>query len=96
MRILLVSLLAAAVCLHLADSLRCYTCFAATSHKGCLSETTCSPNDKYCMTFSNSTSGLTLINKRCAPTCKSTKSSFSSSVSMSCCKDDLCNDDSDE
>nr|XP_033789264.1 lymphocyte antigen 6E-like [Geotrypetes seraphini] len=94
MRILLVSLLAAAVCLHLADSLMCYTCFAATSDKDCLTKTTCSSSDNFCVTTTGSLLDIGFItNKRCAAVCEPNEVEFIlGDISLKCCDYDLCND----
>ncbi|XP_029448013.1 lymphocyte antigen 6E-like [Rhinatrema bivittatum] len=95
MRTVLLSLLAASLCLHAAHSLKCYTCVGQQSNSDCLTEAVCSSSDVYCLTAVvpppgfNNTSGIT---KQCAPSCSTMDTEFNGAkASVSCCQADLCN-----
>nr|XP_033789669.1 prostate stem cell antigen-like [Geotrypetes seraphini] len=99
MKTFLLSLLAAALCLHPADSLKCYTCESAIELKNskCLIETNCTSEAMYCMTTHAIAHEETAINKRCAAECTSrTVVAEELTVSDSCCQTDLCNFNGDE
>ncbi|XP_030075609.1 lymphocyte antigen 6E [Microcaecilia unicolor] len=92
MRTFLLPLLAAALCLHTAHALKCYTCVGAEKNSDCLKESTCTVLDKYCMTMVGTASGKTTIIKQCLPLCEPGKGeSHGLSGTMSCCQSDLCN-----
>ncbi|XP_029448020.1 lymphocyte antigen 6E-like [Rhinatrema bivittatum] len=92
MRTVLLSLLAAALCLHAVHSLQCYTCIAAEKNSDCLTKTECESNENYCMTVVASVSGSTGIVKQCVRDCTPAESSQGNTkASVSCCREDLCN-----
>ncbi|XP_030046088.1 bucandin-like [Microcaecilia unicolor] len=94
MRNFLFSLLIAALCLHTADFLKCYTCkhTIELNNSDCLIETTCSSEDKYCRTTLASAHEETAISKQCEPTCTPGEVEVDElKISDSCCQTDLCN-----
>ncbi|XP_029448012.1 lymphocyte antigen 6E-like isoform X2 [Rhinatrema bivittatum] len=94
MRTVLLALLAAALCLHAAHSLKCYTCVTVEKNSECTTQTECPPiSNKQCMTFVASASGKTSITKQCAPTCSPGKGDIGGvKGEISCCSTDLCNE----
>ncbi|XP_029448015.1 lymphocyte antigen 6E-like isoform X2 [Rhinatrema bivittatum] len=92
MKSVLFPLLAAALCLHAAHSLICYTCLKAEKNSDCLSKTECTSDENYCETTVGSAFGKNVIIKQCAPVCASGEGEFQGmKVSISCCQADLCN-----
>ncbi|XP_030075622.1 secreted Ly-6/uPAR-related protein 1 [Microcaecilia unicolor] len=101
MRTFLLSLLAAALCLHMGHALKCYACMPQQSHNNCLQETLCSSNDTHCVTLvvppttSNDNPGhneVPMIVKTCNSTCSSGVHEFNGiKYYASCCQTDLCN-----
>ncbi|NXS52817.1 LY6E protein, partial [Brachypteracias leptosomus] len=79
-------------------SLRCFTCEDASSNLHCLGTTTCSENEKYCLTTYSST-GLgecddrkQRINKKCSAYCPTIDLNIGiAGVATSCCETSLCN-----
>ncbi|NXA42789.1 LY6E protein, partial [Eudromia elegans] len=79
-------------------SLTCFTCKDATSNLQCLSTTTCSDYEKYCLTTYTS-SGLGKCNdrshritKKCAAVCPSINLNIGvAGVATNCCETSLCN-----
>ncbi|NWR58134.1 LY6E protein, partial [Bucorvus abyssinicus] len=79
-------------------SLSCFTCKDATSNLHCLSPTTCSENEKYCLT-TYSTTGLgkckdrsQRITKKCSAFCPTIDLNIGiAGVATSCCETSLCN-----
>ncbi|XP_025902940.1 lymphocyte antigen 6E-like [Nothoprocta perdicaria] len=96
MKILLLAALVAVLCTKHAFSLTCFTCKDATSNLQCLSTTTCSDYEKYCLT-SYTSSGLGndrshRITKKCAAICPSINLNIGvAGVATSCCETSLCN-----
>ncbi|NXD16396.1 LY6E protein, partial [Nothocercus nigrocapillus] len=80
-------------------SLTCFTCKDATSNLQCLSTTTCSDYDKYCLTtYTSSGFGKCepflsqRITKKCAAICPSINLNIGvAGVATSCCETSLCN-----
>ncbi|KAG9462159.1 hypothetical protein GDO78_014801 [Eleutherodactylus coqui] len=89
-------LLVIALCAAAVQSLRCYSCLAATKNANCLTAMRCADGETYCQTTVTS-SGIGLlsyvtISKRCAVSCTPINSSIAiASTSVSCCRTDLCN-----
>ncbi|KAE8599851.1 hypothetical protein XENTR_v10017358 [Xenopus tropicalis] len=89
-------LLVTALLIGTAYSFSCYTCIAQSRNEDCMSTTTCSASEPYCMTTVAS-AGIgslkyTSITKTCSIACKA--SSFGTSLgsgSVSCCSTSLCN-----
>ncbi|XP_045060875.1 secreted Ly-6/uPAR domain-containing protein 2-like [Desmodus rotundus] len=89
MRLLLVFLLLAALCMDLARALLCHVC---CGHANCESLVECAPTDKYCVITRATSPGGILVMKSCAPTCpNSTVSSDGRALSVSCCQSSHCN-----
>ncbi|NWX84462.1 LY6E protein, partial [Nothoprocta ornata] len=74
-------------------SLTCFTCKDATSNLQCLSTTTCSDYEKYCLTsYTSSGLGNHRITKKCAAICPSINLNIGvAGVATSCCETSLCN-----
>ncbi|NXE54330.1 LY6E protein, partial [Casuarius casuarius] len=74
-------------------SLTCFTCKDATSNMQCLSVTTCSDQEKYCLTTYSSTGlGNQRITKKCSAFCPSINLNIGvAGVATSCCETSLCN-----
>ncbi|XP_054673707.1 lymphocyte antigen 6E-like isoform X2 [Grus americana] len=77
-------------------SLICFTCKDADSNINCLSTTTCSEHEKYCLT-TYSTTGLgkdrsQRITKKCSAFCPTIDLNIGiAGVATSCCETSLCN-----
>ncbi|NXL78115.1 LY6E protein, partial [Leptocoma aspasia] len=79
-------------------SLTCFTCKDATSNMHCLSTSTCSENEKYCLT-TYSTTGTgeckdwsQRITKKCSHFCPTLDLNIGiAGVATSCCETSLCN-----
>ncbi|NXF39897.1 LY6E protein, partial [Nyctibius bracteatus] len=79
-------------------SLTCFICKDATSNMHCLSTTTCSDHEKYCLT-TYSTTGLgkcegrnQRISKKCSSYCPTIDLNIGiAGVATSCCETSLCN-----
>ncbi|NWS73952.1 LY6E protein, partial [Crotophaga sulcirostris] len=77
-------------------SLMCFTCKDATSNFNCLSTTTCSENEKYCLT-TYSTTGYgndrnQRITKKCSAFCPSIDLNIGvAGIATTCCETSLCN-----
>ncbi|NXG69156.1 LY6E protein, partial [Baryphthengus martii] len=79
-------------------SLTCFTCKDAASNLHCLSTTTCSQNEKYCLT-TYSTTGYGKCNdrnqritKKCSAYCPTIDLNIGiAGVATSCCETSLCN-----
>ncbi|NXN92268.1 LY6E protein, partial [Rhinopomastus cyanomelas] len=79
-------------------SLSCFTCKDATSNLHCLSPSTCSDHEKYCLT-TYSTSGYgkckdrsQRITKKCSAFCPTIDLNLGiAGIATSCCETSLCN-----
>ncbi|XP_030046089.1 lymphocyte antigen 6E [Microcaecilia unicolor] len=92
MRTVLLSLLAAALCLHTAHSLQCYTCFEIEEKSICSTITHCSSDGQYCLTNVTSVSGKTVITKQCVTVCTPVETeNKGTKISNSSFQTDLCN-----
>nr|XP_033789700.1 lymphocyte antigen 6E-like [Geotrypetes seraphini] len=92
MKTFLLSLLAAALCLHLADSLKCHTCEVASKSSDCTKEKTCSSREMFCKKIVASASGETIVSKDCTSDCSEGKAQIAGvQASVYCCQSDLCN-----
>nr|XP_033790466.1 prostate stem cell antigen-like [Geotrypetes seraphini] len=92
MKTFLLSLLAAALCLHPARSLKCYSCAVAEKNSDCVEMKKCSPEQKYCKTGVHAFSSLVAIIKECTDECFPFNSEYGESrSSVYCCQTDLCN-----
>ncbi|NXW73049.1 LY6E protein, partial [Hirundo rustica] len=83
-------------------SLTCFSCKDATSNIHCLSTTTCSANEKYCLTTYSTAgtgecgasrgSGDKRITKKCSAFCPTIDLNIGiAGVATSCCETSLCN-----
>ncbi|XP_075271324.1 lymphocyte antigen 6E-like [Opisthocomus hoazin] len=96
MKTSLLVVLIVALCTDSAFSLMCFTCKDATSNLQCLSTTTCSDKEKYCLT-TYSTTGLgndrnQRISKKCSAFCPTIDLNIGiAGVVTSCCETSLCN-----
>ncbi|XP_019409090.1 PREDICTED: lymphocyte antigen 6E-like [Crocodylus porosus] len=96
MKLLLVTLVAAALWAKPADSLVCYVCDNEKSNWSCLKPQSCAKHDEYCVT-THSTVGLgkdkePRVSKYCSPFCPETNLNIGiASFSASCCNTFLCN-----
>ncbi|NXL63869.1 LY6E protein, partial [Chordeiles acutipennis] len=74
-------------------SLTCFTCKDATSNLHCLSPTTCSDHEKYCLTtYSTTGLGNQRISKKCSAFCPTIDLNIGiAGVATSCCETSLCN-----
>ncbi|XP_029443073.1 prostate stem cell antigen-like [Rhinatrema bivittatum] len=96
MRAFLLPLLAVALCLHTAHSLKCYTCEKQHNNGQCLVETPCLPSQRACWTLVSTTTKVftteTTIWKRCSSLCATGVTSYNGVRTVaSCCYEDLCN-----
>ncbi|KAJ1195820.1 hypothetical protein NDU88_005088 [Pleurodeles waltl] len=92
MKGLLGGLLALALLVGAAHSLKCYTCDAELTTAACNTPTTCPAGSQYCMKVVASVTGVSAVSKSCAPDCtEGSVSAQGSSGSVFCCKSDLCN-----
>ncbi|XP_069478462.1 prostate stem cell antigen-like [Ambystoma mexicanum] len=93
MKVLLCALLASALLLGIAHSLKCYTCEATTNLANCRTTTTnCSSASAYCMTVQATSVGVTAVAKNCKVACKESTGTVSGvPTSIHCCSTDLCN-----
>ncbi|XP_065485493.1 lymphocyte antigen 6E-like [Caloenas nicobarica] len=96
MKTSLLVVLVVALCTESAFSLMCFTCKDATSNVHCLSPTTCSDHEKYCVTtystmgFSNDRNQR--ITKKCSAFCPTIDLNIGiAGVASSCCETSLCN-----
>ncbi|KAJ1195832.1 hypothetical protein NDU88_005100 [Pleurodeles waltl] len=69
MKGLLGGLLALALLVGAAHSLRCFTCLAESTTAACNTPTDCPPRSEYCMKVMASGSGQTVVTKSCVPGC---------------------------
>nr|XP_033789680.1 lymphocyte antigen 6E-like [Geotrypetes seraphini] len=92
MRILLVSLLAAAVCLHLVHSLTCYSCKEVSNMDTCTKKKC--QNETYCISIKGhkDASSTVLMSKQCVSECtEGPQTTLELTGNATCCKTDLCN-----
>ncbi|XP_030046087.1 lymphocyte antigen 6E-like [Microcaecilia unicolor] len=90
MKTFLLSLLALALCLHTAHSLKCYSC-TVEKNSDCKDYQECSPSEKYCQTGIYEYDSNIAIIKTCTDTCFPFSSQAGSArASVSCCQTDLC------
>ncbi|KAM6412352.1 prostate stem cell antigen [Pluvialis apricaria] len=92
MKVFLVLLLGAVLCLDSGSSLRCYSCMTQLSNSNCQKEVDCKETEM-CKTDVIRVVGLfSIINKGCDPSCEAVYQDFSvGSRNISCCSSDLCN-----
>ncbi|XP_057262658.1 lymphocyte antigen 6E-like [Pezoporus wallicus] len=96
MKTSLLVVLVITLCTESAFSLTCFSCKDAPSNLHCLSTTTCSDHEKYCLT-TYSTTGMgsdrnQRITKRCSAFCPTIDLNIGiAGVATSCCKTSLCN-----
>ncbi|XP_068028089.1 lymphocyte antigen 6E-like isoform X2 [Anomalospiza imberbis] len=96
MKLFLLVVLGVALCTESAFSLTCFSCKDATSNIHCLSTTTCSENEKYCLTtYTTSGTGSDRsqrITKKCSAFCPTIDLNIGiAGVATSCCETSLCN-----
>ncbi|XP_031760291.1 lymphocyte antigen 6D-like [Xenopus tropicalis] len=87
-------LLGAALCIGAALSLRCYQCLTPGTDGNCNNTITCKATETFCETISSTNStGHESVYKSCAATYREGQVFISSlrSLSISCCRTDLCN-----
>ncbi|KAM9386799.1 prostate stem cell antigen [Phaethornis superciliosus] len=92
MKVFLVLLLGAVLCLDSGSSLQCYKCTLQLSNSKCDEKETCKENEE-CKTDVIRLVGLfNIISKGCDPSCKSLDQDYSvTRRNVSCCSDNLCN-----
>ncbi|XP_078542781.1 lymphocyte antigen 6E-like [Lissotriton helveticus] len=92
MKVLLISLLAAALCAGIVHSLQCYTCDGQNSNSNCMTTTTCSSNANACQTTIWKYVVGTSITKSCSSSCTASNTTVAGiGTTTSCCSDSLCN-----
>ncbi|XP_051627930.1 prostate stem cell antigen-like [Manacus candei] len=93
MKVFLVLLLGALLCVDSGLSLRCYSCKNQLSNSKCLTETTCTADKNTCKTDVIRVVGLfSIINKGCESSCEVSYQDFNvGNRNVSCCSSDLCN-----
>ncbi|KAM7123897.1 lymphocyte antigen 6E-like [Ciconia boyciana] len=97
MKITLVTLLAAVLCVEQAYPFMCYVCQDQKSNKNCLTISMCTKEDKYCVTVRNNVGTKPnkpkyVISKMCSPTCPATSQQQNQTYQrVSCCQKPLCN-----
>ncbi|XP_061851885.1 lymphocyte antigen 6E-like [Colius striatus] len=90
------AVLVLALCVESAFPLTCFTCKDATSNLHCLSITTCSDHEKYCLT-TYSTMGYgsdrnQRITKKCSAFCPTIDLNLGvAGIATNCCETSLCN-----
>ncbi|XP_027524041.1 prostate stem cell antigen-like [Corapipo altera] len=93
MKVFLVLLLGALLCVDSGSSLQCYTCKNQLSNSKCLTEVTCTGDKNICKTDVIRVVGLfSIINKGCESSCETSYQDFNvGNRNVSCCSSDLCN-----
>ncbi|XP_017692867.1 PREDICTED: prostate stem cell antigen-like [Lepidothrix coronata] len=93
MKVFLVLLLGALLCVDSGLSLRCYSCKNQLSNSKCLTEATCTGDKDTCKTDVIRVVGLfSIINKGCESSCETSYQDFNvGNRNVSCCTSDLCN-----
>ncbi|XP_069477842.1 three-finger toxin A2-like [Ambystoma mexicanum] len=92
MKALLLTLLAAALCVGLADSLTCYTCTAAMADSSCMTNQTCPFGMDYCETIIGKFMSVWIMTKRCASSCvNGHQNLILADTTQGCCNTNLCN-----
>ncbi|KAJ1194687.1 hypothetical protein NDU88_003973 [Pleurodeles waltl] len=92
MKVVLVALLAAALCVGIVHSLACYTCTNQGSNSKCMTATNCTSDATACQTVvGNYLVGIT-VTKTCSSSCVPTSLTvLGVGTTTSCCSTDLCN-----
>ncbi|XP_027764844.1 prostate stem cell antigen-like [Empidonax traillii] len=93
MKVLLVLLLGALLCLRSGSSLQCYSCKSQLSNSKCMTKMTCGAKDTTCKTDVIRVVGLfSIISKGCDSSCESSYQDFNvGNRNVSCCSSDFCN-----
>ncbi|XP_078542782.1 lymphocyte antigen 6E-like [Lissotriton helveticus] len=92
MKVLLVSLLAAALCAGIVHSLQCYTCTGASKNSDCQTVSNCTSTDTSCQTAVIKYLVAISITKSCSSSCTASDVSvLGVGYTTTCCKDSLCN-----
>ncbi|XP_074844128.1 lymphocyte antigen 6E-like [Carettochelys insculpta] len=96
MKVFLMALLAAALCVEQGYSLMCYTCQNKTSNKDCLLIDMCAKEDNYCVTILDTIAAddksMRRISKMCSPECpKKPPKQGKTGSKVFCCDKPLCN-----
>ncbi|XP_019385431.1 PREDICTED: prostate stem cell antigen [Crocodylus porosus] len=94
MKVFLVILLAAILCIESGFALTCYTCPAKTKNADCLTSKTCPGNLTNCKTevYAPALGGWKVITKECSSSCtNSTDNFFVFEKRTFCCSTDKCN-----
>ncbi|KAM9644287.1 prostate stem cell antigen-like [Morphnus guianensis] len=92
MKVFLVLLLGAVLCLDSGSSLQCYSCTSQLSNANCQNKVDCKEQET-CKTDVIRVIGLfSIISKGCDPSCESFHQDFSvGNRNISCCSSNLCN-----
>ncbi|XP_019376081.1 PREDICTED: prostate stem cell antigen [Gavialis gangeticus] len=97
MKVFLIILLAAILCIESGFALTCYTCPAKTNNADCLTPTACPANFTECKTevYVPVLGGWKVITKECSSSCtNSTANLFVFKKNTLCCSTDKCNHNS--
>ncbi|KYO45275.1 prostate stem cell antigen [Alligator mississippiensis] len=94
MKVFLVILLAAILCIESGFALKCLTCSAKTNNADCQASTNCPMNSTDCKTelYVPVVGGWKVIKKECSSSCKnSTEDFYVFKQKIFCCSTDNCN-----